>query len=159
MPIVATKDPVFSEFLVDNLDPTIQNFGIAQVNVNLAAEATLNWGDVLFPSSGTLWRQLVNADVANIGTTVDSSLPNNAPVCIVVGSASGLGRDYSNTIAATTDTAVTVLYRGPASFKGDKLAYGDTVSDANQLLVQEQIETQNVQLVDVATTLNSQFHV
>lgn len=157
MPIVATKNPVFSEFLVDTLDPQIMNFGVATAVVNLAAEATITWGDVLIPNAttgATSWRQFVDAD--DISTIVDSPMPDDAPIVIVIGDGSGMGRGYETTVPATTDTNFTVLFRGPCKFKGDKLAYGDAVADDSD--VRTQLEKQKIQLVDVAPLLNTDFH-
>lgn len=94
---IATKDPVFSEFLVDELSD-IQNYGIKQVTAYESGAVTYNWGDVL-TKSGAKWRQLASADVA---AKVTFTAVNSAIYELVVAT-----EQATRTVAVTADGSAT----------------------------------------------------
>src|SRR5574343_273822 len=94
---IATNDPVFSEFLVDELS-AIQNYGIKQITAYESGAVTYNWGDVL-TKSGAKWRQLASADVA---AKVTFTAVNSAIYELVVAT-----EQATRTVAVTADGSAT----------------------------------------------------
>lgn len=103
-----------------------------------------------------------DADIAGAITADDSTLPNRAPIAIVVGNEFGFGFNPDNVTLDADGEDVTALYRGTGEVAVVRsgiqwTAGGVTTSTANQDAFVEQLEKQGIAVLANATVVVPQF--
>lgn len=83
--------------------------------------------------------------------TEDSSLPNGAPVAVVVGTKEGRGVNRADVTLSATAQPLTVMYRGEGAVKAAGIDFG-AASAPNIALFKAQLEKQGIAVVDAAAT-------
>lgn len=121
MTVIATSSAHFSNVVKHEYDPS-SGYCREVVTVNEAAAKTYVVGTPLGKVTAT------GKYVVAVETAVDGS---KAPVAIVIGNS--VGESKSIDIAATTDTKVLVLARGPVIVSKDAVPLGATYNDATKI--------------------------
>ena len=144
---------------------------ISLTNANAAGVGTIPTADVepvavpvIFDSANDQWVIFndADADIAAAITADDSTLPNKAPVALVVGNKFGLGFNPEDVTLDADGEPVTVLFRG-ANNAGvvragiDYAAGGVTTSPANQTAFEEQLEKQGIMVIDSAEVVTPTY--
>ena len=97
-------------------------------------------------------RELLPCDIP----TTASTLPNNAPVGIVVGSAAGLGDDKADITLSTTPQVLTVAFRDVAVVK-EGITYESSVLSPTRVVFEAQLEKQSVVVRAKSTAITQSF--
>lgn len=119
---------------------------------------------VIYDSANDQWVIFNDSDagIAAAITADDSTLPNRAPIAIVVGNEFGFGFNPNNITLDADGEDVTVLYRGTGEVAvvRDSIKWtagGVTTSTANQDAFVEQLEKQGIAVITNATVVVPQF--
>jgi hypothetical protein len=156
MATISSRQPVLSSVLMQDSFHTVENFNYQIVSFEEAADTTLAIGTVVvWDTTDSVFRVLLNADVASLPTT--SSLANGAPIGVVVGFDS-LGDAYDKEFVAATSGNVVVLFRGLASVKDAGLKLDAGVTAPNKALVLKQLEKQDIAVKAASVAVSSDFY-
>ncbi len=162
MPDVGTDNKYLSELIagpVPFASSDHANFYTARVTV----EAISGGGDLsldpvgtplVYDAVNTVFVPYVAQDISAVST---SSLPDESPVCILIGPAEGAGLASENIAIADDSTAeVTVLYRGQLAIKDDGMAWG-AITAPNQAEFIAQLEKQKIRVLPATTAVTPSF--
>ncbi len=156
MPTVASTRKQVQTVLWDFEQETYTK-GIATVPVKKGS-AAFTTGDILgyaviWDNSISAFRPVVNADTIP-GTA--STLPNAAPVAVVVGLGDGVGDNSSNVTLSSTSTFLTVVYRDAAVIS-EGIVFDAGVLAGTQTLIKGQLEKQEVVVRSKSTSVTQTF--
>lgn len=143
MAITATTRPLLSSVLGVDDENNWYIESYAKVNVRTTSGTLVKnpFGiPVIWDNALTAFRPLANGDTIP-GTA--STLPNEAPVAVVVGDATGVGNDHGDITLSTTAQPLTVVFRDSSVFK-EGITYEASVLTATQNVFQTQLEKQLV---------------
>lgn len=135
MSLLLTRNPSLGA-LVQYEEGTYTGFCRKEVTAYEAASKSYTIGTVLGVDEDGKYKVLSPA--ATDGSEVFAG--------IYIGNPDG---DISQTVAATTNTTVTILFRGPASISKGALVFGSTVdTDAEKTAIYTAMEAANIQVLD-----------
>ncbi len=162
MPTVGTDNKYLSE-LVSGPVPFESSDHANFYTARVVVEAITGGGDLSLDPVGTplvydpvntVFVPYVAQDISAVTT---SSLPDESPVCILIGPQEGAGLASENIAIAEDATAtVTVLFRGPMAIKDDGMAWG-AITSQNQIEFRAQLEKQEVRVKAATTAVTPSF--
>lgn len=158
MAIIATKDKVLSDVLMQDSFNIVENFNYAKVDLKETADKTVSVGHVVIWDTDH-YRLLVNGDFTSdtaITVPTGGSVPNGAGLAVVVGFDS-LGDKASATVGTTAVQGV-VLYRGLASVKKSGLKFAAGVVTARQTLTYKLLEQADIAVKNTLSAVSSSFY-
>jgi len=161
MPDVGTDNKYLSELIagpVPFVSSDHANFYTARVDI-YANGADLDLDPVGTPlvydaaAGGGNFVPYIAQDISLVTT---SSLPDESPVCLLIGPATGAGSASSNiTVTDGSSLEVTVLFRGPIAVNQDGMDLtGIAAGDVTEFVAQ--LEKQAVRVLPVTTTVAPQ---
>lgn len=156
MPIVATSRGYLSNVLWDAEENDTYTESYARVNVRTTSGSITKSAlgiPVIWDNGLSAFRPVADADT--IPATA-STLPNNAPVAVVVGSATGLGDDKADVVLTTTPQVLTVVFRSAAVVK-EGLNYENAVQGATKTVFETQLEKQFIIVRPKSTAIVQSF--
>lgn len=154
-PVASTRG-FLSNVLWDAEENDTYTESYARVNVRTSSGTLVKSAlgiPVIWDNSITAFRPLANADTIPVTA---STLPNEAPVAIVVGGPRGLGDDTADVTLTTTGQPLTVVFRSAAVVK-EGIAYESSVLSATQLVFQAQLEKQFIVTRSKSTAITQSF--
>ena len=144
-------------FITDGITVTNRNNGSGTITT---ADIQSIGVPVIFDSANDEWVIFNDndADIAGAITADDSTLPNRAPIALLVGDRFGYGYNTEDITLDANGEPFTALFRGDGtvgvvSSGIDWAAGGVTTSQANQDAFVEQLEKQQIQVIDNATAI------
>jgi hypothetical protein len=152
MPDVGTAKKYLSQLVAGPIPfegPDVANFFTARVNLTAVG------GDVdyvvgtplVWDATNTGFVPYVAQDISAAGA---STLPDESPVAIFIGSAASAGEPV--TVAEDGDTTCTVLFRGPIAVNTDGMELtGITSQNVSEFVVQ--LEKQEVKVISASTAV------
>lgn len=161
MPLIATKGKQLSAVLTaESINSLVFNFNYQTTTANETAATTYALGEVLIYDTTTdKFRRILDADVANLPiTSEDSILRDGADLCVFIGDGTGIGRGAPLSVAATTDTTVSVAFRGPLKLVEQGLVFETNITEANQAIIVKALEKQGLQVDQRADQVAVSFH-
>jgi hypothetical protein len=156
MPVVASTRGFLSNVLWDSDENDTFTESYAQVNVRTTSGTITKSAlgiPVIWDNALTAFRPVADGDT--IPATA-STLPNAAPVGIVVGIASGLGDDKADVSLTTTPKPLTVLFRSAAVVK-EGINYETAVQAATKAVFETQLEKQFIVVRPKSTAITQSF--
>ncbi len=156
MAITATTRPLLSSVLGVDDENNWYIESYAKVNVRTTSGSLVKspFGiPVIWDNALTAFRPLANADTI---PTTTSTLPNGAPVAVVVGDATGVGNDRGDITLTTTSQPLTVVFRDHSVFK-EGVTYETAVLTATRDLFQLQLEKQDVVVRSKSPVITQSF--
>ncbi len=156
MPIVATSRGYLSNVLWDAEENDTYTISYAPASVRTTSGTLVKSAlgiPVIWDNAISAFRPLANSDT--IPATA-STLPNNAPVGIVVGSAAGLGDDKADITLSTTPQVLTVAFRDVAVVK-EGITYESSVLSPTRVVFEAQLEKQSVVVRAKSTAITQSF--
>jgi ABC-type molybdenum transport system ATPase subunit/photorepair protein PhrA len=114
---------------------------------------------VVWIDTDSEWRIYGDSTASQIALAITagtSTLPNKAPIAIVVGDAYGAGFN-SKDIDYSTGAVSTVLFRGAnnTGVISDRIAYQGITSDSNVAAFEAQLEAQGIMVIENAEVIDS----
>jgi hypothetical protein len=160
MAIIATKENVLSDVLMQDSFNVVENFNYAKVTLEQASDTTVSVGHVvIWDTTLVAYRLLVNGDFTSdtaITIPVGGTVPNGAGLAVVVGFDS-LGDKASATVGTAGAKGV-ALYRGIASVKKSGLKFAAGVVAARQTLTYQLLEKQDIAVKNTLQAVSSSFY-
>lgn len=108
---------------------------------------------VIWDNAISAFRPVADADTI---PATSSTLPNAAPVAIVVGSATGVGDDKADVVLTTTPQVLTVVFRSAAVVK-EGINYETAVQGATKTVFETQLEKQFIVVRPKSTAITQSF--
>lgn len=156
MPVVATTRKFLSDVLWDAADNDTYTKSWATVNVRTTSGSLSKSPlgiPVIWDNAISAFRPLADGDT--IPTTA-STLPNNSPVAIVLGSATAIGDDKVDVTLTTTAQPLSVAFRDVALVK-EGIAYEVSVLGPTKALFEAQLEKQSMVVRAKSTAITQSF--
>ena len=166
MPTLDTSRKMVSDYVGGFTDVHGTQFSCARVTVKHGSTIVVDPIGLPVMWDGTDFRIFKNTDdIAAVAT--DSTLPDGSPIGIIVGSRAGFGENVDNVSVGTGGTEFTVMYRGPASAKTDKIDFNAydvdgvaavTTADAGEIAeFKAQLEKQGIAGIANATVVTPTY--
>ena len=142
--------------------PFQHDYGINYSFARVMAQGTLTIDPIgtilIYNGTSTDWEVFVAQDIATeqAKSQAANELPDQAILCVTVGTAEGVGKNVADVTLDTNDQEFTVLFRGPAAISALGIdANGSVILDEAFL----QLEKQGIAIVDDATSADPSFVV
>lgn len=165
MPVLDTQRKYFSDVVKGVNTPDNSNamqFNYEGITVTFPTTVDPIGIPVVWNDTNTAWEIYGDANAAEIAAAItanSSTLPNKAPIAIVVGGPLGAGISPVD-IDFTAGEDVTALFRGAnnAGVVRDGIDYSQSVaSGANQTAFEEQLEKQGIMVIDNAQVVTPTY--
>lgn len=161
MGIVSTSRRQISE-LLKVVTPFQHDYGINYSFGRVMAQGTLTINPIgtvlIYNGTSSDWEVFVAQDIATeqLKSQAANELPDNAILCVTVGTYEGVGKNVADVTLDGTDQEFTVLFRGPAAISSLEIdANGSVILDEAYL----QLEKQGIAIVASATAADPSFVV
>ena len=155
MPLLSTERKVFTEVVkgvaeFENISGVDYNYARAACEGSAAIEP------MGVPMVWVAASDAFEVFVAQAIPTVDSSLPDGSPVCIVVGQKEGRGVNKADVTLSSTSQDLTVLYKGAAVIVSEGVTWG-SISGANKALFLKALAKQDILSTTSATVADPAY--
>ena len=163
MTVIATKDKVLSDVLMQDVSALVENFNYTHdLRVDEASTKSYSLGQVVMWDAALAgYRQIVagdfTVDAVNVPAAAGTA-PNGAKFAVVVGF-DDLGDALEQPVSVTTaGRNVVGLYRGPVSVKKGGLLWDAGLNAAKIASVTVQLQAQGIDVKNTLSAVSSSFY-